>query len=60
MNWSSVPNLSYVVQCKPGLDASAWTSIATNRSIGTLTCFTDTDTARLNQPQGYYRIIRLP
>ena len=35
-------------------------TIATNLSIGTLTYFTETNATRLNQPQGFYRVIRLP
>ncbi len=42
------------------LDAPAWTTIATNLSIGTLTYFTETNVIRMGQPQGFYRITPLP
>jgi hypothetical protein len=56
LNWTSWPDQSYIVQYKPALDASAWTGIATNTSIGTLTTYTDTNAARLARPQGFYRV----
>ena len=55
-SWSSLPYRNYAVLYKASVSASAWTSIATNRSIGTLTTFTDTNAARLSLPQGYYRV----
>jgi len=58
--WASLPNQSYIVQYKPSLTASAWTNITTNRAIGTLTPFTDTNVARLSEAQGYYRVMRWP
>ena len=45
---------------KATLNAPAWTSIATNPSIGTLTYFTETNASRLSQPQGFYRVTLLP
>lgn len=45
---------------KATLNAPTWTSIASNRSIGTLAIFTDTNAARLALPQGYYRVRLLP
>jgi hypothetical protein len=60
MAWSSLPGQNYAVLYKATLNAPAWTSIATNRSIGTVTYFTDTNAARLILPQGFYRITQLP
>jgi hypothetical protein len=59
-SWSSLPDRNYAVLYKATLAGSTWTSIATNRSIGTLTYFTDANTARLSQPQGFYRVMQLP
>ena len=58
--WSSLPSQNYAVLYKATLNAATWTSIATNRSIGTVTYFTDTNAARLGQPQGYYKVLQLP
>jgi hypothetical protein len=59
-SWSSLPDRNYAVLYKATLAAPAWTSIATNRSIGTLTYFTDANAARLTQPQGFYRVMLVP
>jgi hypothetical protein len=59
-NWSSLPDKNYAVLYKATLTAPAWTPIATNRSIGTVTPFTDTNAARLGQPQAFYRVTQLP
>jgi hypothetical protein len=45
---------------KSNLDALTWTPIGTIRSIGTLTTFTDTDSARLSQPEGFYQVRQVP
>ena len=58
--WSSLPDKNYAILYKATLTAPSWTSIATNRSIGTLTYYTDTNAARLGQPQGFYRIVQVP
>ncbi len=58
--WSSLPSQNYAVLYKATLSAATWTSIATNRSIGTVTYFTDTNAARLGQPEGYYKVLQLP
>ncbi len=55
-----LPSQNYAVLYKATLNAPTWTSIATNRSIGTLTTFTDTNAARFAQPQGYYRVTLIP
>ncbi len=59
-NWTSLPTRNYAVIYKATLQAPAWTSIATNRSIGTLSTYTDTNVARRIQPQGFYRVSQLP
>ena len=59
-SWSSLPDRNYAVLYKATLAAPAWTSIATNRSLGTLTTFTDNSGARLSLPQGFYRVTWLP
>jgi hypothetical protein len=59
-SWISLPSRNYSVLYKASLNAPAWTSIATNRSIGTLTTFTDTNTTRRAQSQGLYRVTLLP
>jgi len=59
-NWSSLPDRNYAVLYKTTLDAPTWSSIATSRSLGTLTSFTDTNAARLSLPQGFYRVMRSP
>jgi len=56
-SWTSLPAAAYTVQYTPVLDLPTWTDIATNRGVGTLTTFTDTNTARLNLPQGFYRLV---
>jgi hypothetical protein len=60
LSWSSLPSRNYAVLYKTTLNAPSWTSIATNRSIGTVTSFTDTNSARLSLPQGFYRVSHLP
>jgi hypothetical protein len=59
-NWTSLPDRRYAVHYKATLAAPSWTSIATNRSIGTLTPFTETNAVRLSQPQGFYRVVQTP
>jgi hypothetical protein len=58
--WSSLPDKNYTVLYKATLTNSLWINIATNRSIGTLTYFTETNAARLSQPQGFYQVSQLP
>ena len=58
--WSSLPSQNYAVLYKATISSPTWTSIATNRSIGTVTTFTDTNATRLSQPQGFYRVSQLP
>jgi len=60
IGWSSVAWRNYAVLYKSTLAAPAWTSIATNHSVGTPTRFTETNTTRLTQPQGFYRVIQMP
>jgi len=60
LKWQSLPNRNYVVLYKPALDASTWSAIATNNSIGTLTSFMETNSMRLMQSEGFYRIILSP
>jgi hypothetical protein len=55
-SWTSLPSRNYTLLYKATLGASAWTSIGTNQSTGTLTSFSDTNSFRLSQPQGYYRL----
>ncbi len=59
-NWSSLPDKNYAILYKATLTAPNWTSVATNRSISTLTYFTDTNAKRLIQPQGFYRVSEVP
>jgi len=59
-NWSSLPYRNYAVLYKASLNAPAWTSIATNRNLGTLSTFTDTNATRRAQSQGLYRVTLLP
>jgi hypothetical protein len=59
-SWSSLPSRNYAVLYKATLPAATWTGISTNRSIGTLTTFSDTNSARLSQPAGFYRVMLLP
>jgi hypothetical protein len=59
-NWSSLPDENYVILYKATLASPSWSAIATNRSISTLTYFSDTNAARLSQPQGFYRVSLLP
>jgi hypothetical protein len=60
LRWASLPDQTYLVQYKPTLETPSWTSVATNRSLGTLSGFTDTNAARLRLPFGLYRVIRQP
>jgi hypothetical protein len=59
-SWSSLPSRNYAVLYKATLPAATWTGISTNRSIGTLTTFSNTNSARLSQPAGFYRVMLLP
>ena len=59
-SWSSLSSRNYAVLYKATLNAPTWAGIATNRSIGTLTTFTDTNAIRLSQPHGFYRVTLLP
>lgn len=59
-NWSSLPDKNYAILYKATLASPSWSAIATNRSISTLTYFTDTNAVRLNQSQGFYRVALLP
>lgn len=59
-NWSSLPDKNYAILYKTNLATSSWTGIATNRSISTLTYFTETNAVRLNQSPGFYRVVQLP
>ena len=59
-NWTSLPDRKYAVHYKATLATPSWISIATNRSIGTLTPFTETNAVRLSQPQGFYRVVQTP
>jgi hypothetical protein len=59
-SWSSLPGRNYAVHHRPAFDASAWTAIATNRSLGTKTTFVETNSVRLAQPKGFYRVVQLP
>ena len=60
LSWASLPDRAYIVQYKLTLSARDWSNVATVHSIGTLSTFTDTDATRLNQPQGFYRIVTVP
>ncbi len=57
---STLPYHNYVLLHKETVSAPMWTSIATNRSTGTLTYFNETNATRLTQPQGFYRVTQLP
>lgn len=57
LQWTSVAGPSYEVQWVGQL-GSAWQTIATVPSSGLTTSFTDTNSARLSQPSGFYRILR--
>ena len=59
-SWTSLASRDYAVLYKSTLAAPAWTRIATNHSVGTVTTFTDTNAARLDPPQGFYRVMLLP
>ena len=59
-NWSSLPDKNYAILYKATLATPSWTSIDTNRSIGTLTYFTETNAVRMNQSPGFYRVTQLP
>lgn len=59
-SWSSASSQDYAVLYTSTLPAATWTTIATNHSIGTVTTFTDTNSARLSLPQGFYRVSHLP
>ena len=60
LSWTSLPSRTYTVLYGPTLGASSWTTISTNQSIGTLTSFSDTNSVRVGQPQGYYRVQLAP
>ena len=59
-SWTSLPSRNYTVLYKATLGAPSWTSISTNQSLSTLTSFSDTNSIRLSQPQGYYRVQLAP
>ena len=60
LSWTSLPSRTYTVLYGPTLGASSWTTISANQSIGTLTSFSDTNSVRVGQPQGYYRVQLAP
>lgn len=60
LSCASLPYRNYALLYKPTVTSSSWTSVRTNRSIGTLLYFTETNAARLSQPQGFYRVSQLP
>jgi hypothetical protein len=45
------------VQYAADLGALAWTSIGSISSIGTVSSFEDSDSARLGRPRGFYQVI---
>ena len=60
MSWVSLPDKAYQVQFSTSLTTGTWTTIATVQSIGTLMTFTDTDSTRLGQQKGFYRVALAP
>ena len=56
ISWVSLPELDYSVQYSPSLQSNTWTTIATFRSIGALSTYTDTDPIRMGLSCGFYRI----
>lgn len=57
ISWASLPDRGHIVLYQSILGASSWTNIGTANSIGTWATFTDTNSPRLSQPQGFYRVI---
>jgi hypothetical protein len=60
LSWASLPDRDYTVQYKLALSTPAWANIGATSSIGTLTRFADTNSTRLGQPQGFYRVTLSP
>lgn len=55
ITWTSAAGKNYVVQYTDRLSA-AWTQIATVVGQGASTTYTDSDTARMGLPVGFYRV----
>jgi hypothetical protein len=60
VSWASLPDRDYIVQYRADLGALAWTNIGSISSIGTVSSFEDTDSARVGQPRGFYRVAAAP
>jgi len=59
-SWSCLLAQDYAVLFTSNLATPIWTRIATNHSIGTVSTYTETNSARLSLPQGFYRVTHLP
>lgn len=55
-SWVSLPDRTYTIEYSTTLIGASWTPIATVQSIGTMTTFTDTFSARTGQARGFYRV----
>ncbi len=65
LQWETEPGKSYAVQMAPSLNPPAWTSIATNTSLGSILSWQDTGALSgmpplsLGAPARYYRVRQL-
>ena len=60
LTWSSLPDETYHLRHAAFLGNPIWSSVSTQQAIGTLTHFTDTDDARVNQSQSFYQVVAEP
>jgi len=59
-NWVGLSTQDYRVQYKFALSMTNWTDIGLVSAIGTLPVFADTNSVRLGQTQGFYRVMPSP
>ena len=59
-NWVGLSTQDYRVQYKFALSVTNWADIGLVSAIGTLPVFADTNSVRLGQTQGFYRVTLSP
>jgi FtsP/CotA-like multicopper oxidase with cupredoxin domain len=56
LNFKATPGTTYTLQYSPDMTTSSWTDIGSVTSDGTSANFTETNTTRLGQARGFYRV----
>ncbi len=54
---NSTPGTTYTLQYSPDMTTSSWIDVSSVTSDGTSVSFTETDSSRLGQARGFYRVI---